>query len=245
MHLLAKVKGDLTVKIKYLVAALCMVSSVANAKFVETDWLADGDALATLDTESGLEWLDLSETVNHSISSVDAQTGVGGLYEGWRLPTYDEIQFLMQEGLFEGLFVTSGMQQSSANQTAVSEFYRLHGYTRDDSNPRSYGMYVHDNGEVRMFGAAEDDIIAINHDHAVYPNAGPYNYAHPLHGVWLVSDGGVTLSSSNNARINDPVYWENGGTLDATNVSVTSLGVLSISSLLLLGLRGARRKTRS
>jgi hypothetical protein len=89
------------------------------------------------------------------------------------------------------------------------------------------------------------DIIAINHDHAVYPNAGPYNYAHPLHGVWLVSDGGVTLSSSNNARINDPVYWENGGTLDATNVSVTSLGVLSISSLLLLGLRGARRKTRS
>lgn len=239
MHLLAKVKGDLTVKIKYLVAALCMVSSVANAKFVETDWLADGDALATLDTESGLEWLDLSETVNQSISGVDAQTGVGGLYEGWRLPTYSEIQFLMQDGLFEGAFSTSGMQKTS-RVDAVAEFYELHGYTREDASPRSYGMYIHENGELRVFGVAGSDLMAINHDHEVYPNAGPYDFAHPLHAVWLVSDGGVTLSSNSNARINEPEYWSNGGTLEAADVSGSYFGALALTAFAF----GLRRKKR-
>ncbi|BCV27700.1 hypothetical protein [Shewanella algae] len=44
------------------ILATGLISAQANAAFVETDWKAQGDGLATLDTDTGIEWLDVSET---------------------------------------------------------------------------------------------------------------------------------------------------------------------------------------
>lgn len=224
---------------KYALLTMSLLASGAHAKFVETDWNASGDALATLDTESGLEWLDLSVTVGMSIESIQQSMGAGEQFDGWRLPDFTEIQFLMTEGLFEGGFTKSGDYVSSSYTEGVSEFYRLHGYTRDFD--RSYGMYIHDGGEVRIFGVANSNNIKINVDHSVYPNSGPYTFSHPLHGVWLVSEGGATLSSMSNAQINNPTHWANGGTLAASSVSSPLLGFAGLS---LLGVAALGRKKR-
>lgn len=49
----------------------------------------------TRDTESGLDWLDLTETVGLSYNEVTAQMGPGGAYEGWRYATTQELDQLI------------------------------------------------------------------------------------------------------------------------------------------------------
>ena len=72
------------------VSALILSSSV-NAAIISTDWQAADDNLITQDTNSGLEWLDLTVTVGMSYDAVSAQLGVGGDYEGWRYATTSEL----------------------------------------------------------------------------------------------------------------------------------------------------------
>lgn len=185
-----------------LAMVLGAASLSAQAEWVETDWKVSGDAAATLHVESGVEWLDLNFTDGMSIADVVAQTTRGGQFAGWRLPTYDEIKFFMSEGVFSGLFTRSGAFASDAYRDEVATFYALFGETDPEPARRSYGMYVHDNGEVRIYGVRDDDTFKINEDHPVYANAGPYTDAYSNTGVWLVSDGGTTLSSIENPELN-------------------------------------------
>ncbi|MFK5894855.1 MAG: hypothetical protein QM504_16675 [Pseudomonadota bacterium] len=52
---------------------------------------ATGDGLITSDTEIGLEWLDLTETVNMSYDDISSQFGTGGKFEGWRYASASEV----------------------------------------------------------------------------------------------------------------------------------------------------------
>lgn len=55
---------------------LGMLTKPASAVLISTDLLTAGDGLLTLDTATGLEWLDLTQTVGQSYNSVFA--GFGG-----------------------------------------------------------------------------------------------------------------------------------------------------------------------
>jgi len=44
-----------------------------------------------VDTDSGLQWLDLTASDNRSVNDVTANLGVGGDYEGFRYATVDEV----------------------------------------------------------------------------------------------------------------------------------------------------------
>jgi hypothetical protein len=79
-----------------LVAATLLLSiTSAQAALVESDWQNTGDTLATLDTDTGIEWLDLTQTVNMSISQAKLSTEAGSAFEGWRLPTLVEVTQMM------------------------------------------------------------------------------------------------------------------------------------------------------
>lgn len=52
-----------------------------------------GDFLA--DTATGLNWLDVTQSVNMSYSAVSSQFGAGGQFEGWRYATGDEFNALI------------------------------------------------------------------------------------------------------------------------------------------------------
>lgn len=61
-----------------------------NAAFLKTDVSNVGDAGAVLDSESGLEWLNISYTKGQSLSFVEQRITSGDL-QGWRLPTENEV----------------------------------------------------------------------------------------------------------------------------------------------------------
>lgn len=49
----------------------------------------------TTDTISDLDWLDVTETVGMSYNSVQAQFGSGGVYEGWRYATINDLTTML------------------------------------------------------------------------------------------------------------------------------------------------------
>jgi len=76
-----------------LVVFTCIaaVSLNANAAIMNADWKTPGDNLITQDTDSGLEWLDLTVTANLSYDYVSNRLGPGQEFEGWRYATAEEV----------------------------------------------------------------------------------------------------------------------------------------------------------
>jgi hypothetical protein len=67
--------------------------SSASAALTSADWLSVGDEKLTID-DSGLQWLDLSETAGQSYNAVAAQLVAGGLFEDFRYATAAEVEGL-------------------------------------------------------------------------------------------------------------------------------------------------------
>lgn len=76
----------------------------AHAELSSVDWQEQGDGGITFDSQSGLEWLDLTYTLDMSLNDVSAELGQGGMFEGWRLPSPDEVQGLMERMYPEVVF---------------------------------------------------------------------------------------------------------------------------------------------
>lgn len=82
-----KLNKHITVIATFLFSIGLVFPMNSQAVLLEQDWLSVGDGLLTLDTSTGLEWLDLSQTDAMSYNSVVAELGIGGLYEGFRYAT--------------------------------------------------------------------------------------------------------------------------------------------------------------
>ena len=76
------------------IAVLLLVAAPASADLGEADLLAPGDGLLTVDSASGLEWLDLTETTGQTYDAVLA--GFGGFTTtlGFRFATASEVSAL-------------------------------------------------------------------------------------------------------------------------------------------------------
>ena len=94
-----------------LLLSLTMIQP-ANAAFISRDWSNLNDSAITFDTITGIEWLDLSETVGLTFTDVLAQTGVGGEYYGWRYANLSEV---------ETLFTNFGFELASQHLTPVTQ----------------------------------------------------------------------------------------------------------------------------
>ncbi|MCW8911259.1 MAG: hypothetical protein OQK76_11655, partial [Gammaproteobacteria bacterium] len=70
-------------------ATVLILSTSANATIIEANWQSVGDI--TRDTVSGLNWLDLTETLGMSRIAVEDQLVAGGQFEGFRYATADEV----------------------------------------------------------------------------------------------------------------------------------------------------------
>ena len=75
-------------------AALALATSPAAAELVPVDLFAPGDELSSYDTATGLEWLDLRQTVGYSFLDIAAGQGGWGA-AGWRPATTDEVCALL------------------------------------------------------------------------------------------------------------------------------------------------------
>lgn len=85
---------------KKLFAALLATAAIGTSHAAIVD---HGDYLT--DTATGLDWLDVTKSVNMSYNYVSSQFGTGGAFEGWRYATGNEFNGLI--GAWTGISPSS------------------------------------------------------------------------------------------------------------------------------------------
>ncbi len=81
--------------LKYALALMGLTLTVsANAAILSVN-SSFGANTITRDTDTGLDWLDVTESLALSYNQVTSQMGVGGTYEGWRYATMAELDQLI------------------------------------------------------------------------------------------------------------------------------------------------------
>lgn len=176
--------------------AACLCSQAAQAAFIHTDWKTTGDKQATLDTDTGIEWLKLNNTNYKSMNDVKASLGT--TYAGWRLPTAAEVTQMFWRLLGAPYGSESGALNtrvvSGISGTRKATALELLGQT---SPSYAYGWFEPAVGASTNFaggGVWGSDFYS----YWTYSSSP----ARSSTGVFLVSDGGTTLSSLQDPSLN-------------------------------------------
>lgn len=108
-----------------LLYPILSIAPTAQADLISLHDSVFGTDSVTLDTSTGLQWLDLNKSRSRRFDTVIAQSGIGGQFEGWRHATRAEI---------ENLFYVSAAipigQHSPANQALVELMNLLSSQSR-------------------------------------------------------------------------------------------------------------------
>ena len=200
---------------KILLTSIFKLTSVsANASLVYSDWLIEGDNKAVLDEGTGIEYLNTGITRGLSINETSARMLTD--LSGWRFAEGHEIR-----AMINGFFARNGGGEGS-----MLEFNNL--FT-DSSYPYTYATYQ-ENGGIYMAGRNYATTY-LDYEYTAYTLDSKASHQ----GVWLASDGGLTLSSSNNASLN-----ANNPNAPVADVSAS----FSLGGLVMLGV-GFRRKLKN
>tara|TARA_Y100000310_G_scaffold227635_1_gene229929 strand:+ start:1591 stop:2310 length:720 start_codon:yes stop_codon:yes gene_type:complete len=225
-----------------------LVSGAAQAGLVHSGLDSATDNQVTLHQETGLEWLKLGKTKGMSYSEVLSSIGKGGEFEGWRLPTHEELSVYLEKALGNINSLKEGRLEfyrpSNINDISIDSgrrAIRLLGFTTNSpystSGSAAGGLFVNESGEVRTSG------LYVNGTH-VYSGYARYDvrmsfdidYSSASYGYFLVSDGGVSFGS-----LADPTINENNPNAPINDVTVPLMASLG---LLVMGVTGLKRKQR-
>jgi uncharacterized protein (TIGR03382 family) len=219
-------KDDLMNIFKKTIAATVMafLSISANAELMTTDWKVLGDSKSALDTQTGLEWVNLSETLGLAYDNINAELATN--YIGWRLPTEAEAVQLFVGNLSGA---ANGAGNAAVNAQDSADF-------RDKMGSRGDGYFgafsESDGGVLRLYQ------LGVSNAWTNYYHYDQYRTGHASLGILLVSDGGITLSSINNPGIN--VIGFSGDATAPADVSIS----FALGGLAMLGLGIRRRKQK-
>lgn len=169
----------------------------ATAGFVHQDYKVAGDNKTTLDQSTGLEWLTLSETRGMSINQVLGQLDASGRFNGWRLPTGEEVEALLSSIIplsFNNIAPDAMTVISPAPADYVNAWISWMGGASPAPNFYSYGLYLQNTptGEKTLMSGAMKSGTA----YQIYDDyLGNYTatYSHIYYSVFLVRD---TVASS-------------------------------------------------
>jgi len=110
-----------------MVALVLSVSWSSTCPAVSLNFLIDNDFF-TRDPVRGTRWLDLTTSTNMSYNQVASSMGPGGLFEGWRHATEDEVHDMLGHGgVFNYPFFNSVVSQQTFD--AIEEVFGLLGVT--------------------------------------------------------------------------------------------------------------------
>lgn len=126
----------------------CLISINVNAELVDNGKI-------TSDTQTGIDWLDLTETSGLSYDYVSSQLGSGGRFEGWSFASREQINtFFSNAGFVKKL-------KTSSNIAPVSKVLNLWGVislrSDGETGDRSKFMY----GEPYAVGPTKKNIYRI------------------------------------------------------------------------------------
>lgn len=118
-----------------LAMTLALTCLSANAEIVIGDWKEQGDGLLRLDTETGKEWIDTMQTWEMSINSVQNEFGAGGMFEGFRVAGYRDV-----ERMVESMFSVSDLAliANKFENTSGSEFIGNYRYLSSGNNYQAF-----------------------------------------------------------------------------------------------------------
>jgi len=123
----------INISIITLIFIISILPSPSTAALIDLDWNTTNDSSLLLDTNSQLQWLDLSITANQSYNEVMTQMLQGGTYEGFRYATRDEVfQLWSEAGITDTNFTwqTNGEWQTIkelADRLGTSTLFDPHG----------------------------------------------------------------------------------------------------------------------
>ena len=220
---------------KGIVIATLLMTFNANAEWMYTDWLEEGDQAATLDIETGIEWLKLYNTNTMTFEAVEAEMETGGLFEGWRFPTVNEVKewslsLIKTQDVIDNIDTLQYSRSLSYNSDWAFDWRDANGrpYSQGNDRVQSFGLFRDDNGTIFLNGVVRR---FTNQTQEVYLNLDwtdtDYAENQPGAGIFLVSDGGDTLSSQNNPSLNI-----NNPDAPINEVPITFIGLLAFAGLL-------------
>ena len=123
------VMSRLRIITQFVLIALATSFGTAQAALIsaQSDFGLD---TVTVDTSTGLRWLDVTLSTDYSYDEIQAQLGHGGMFEGFRLASRDEVSTLFSNAgipLVSGSFVAE-------NYDPVRALMDLVGITGTDGN---------------------------------------------------------------------------------------------------------------
>lgn len=125
-----------------------MTGSVSGQILIPADDPTFGPNSLTVDTRTGLTWLDLPFSVNYSYDEAEAATQPGGVFQGFRHATVEEVLSLYNSaGLEEGL-----VAQTAPNYPNALALMQMIGIT--DTSPNGAVAAVGISGTVNSNGLA-------------------------------------------------------------------------------------------
>jgi hypothetical protein len=182
-----------------LVVLGSLLAAPSYAGFVKGDWNNQGDNLAALDTDTGLEWLSFTATSGMSFSQVSDLLSTDFL--GWRLPTRLEVNTVMEHATLISIdFANNGNDYGYAGYDDsfkassiyfASVFGNSHSvYSGGVTTNYSYGVYGNDDfnqggNSVLSSGSA---YISENNYGSAIDDVDAGDFMHPAYSVFLVSD---------------------------------------------------------
>lgn len=187
-----------------LIAATLLLSiTSAQAELVNTDWKVAGDARATLHQESGIEWLKLNNTKGKSIGAITSLLST--TYQGWRLPTHEEVgnlmdfHFTLLDLTDDSMIVADSVENRAQG---VSWVEKMSDTWISSNYVYSRGLHVSTSGNTVASGAYSYTTMHQGRVFSGFHLGNGLNFSIGDAGVFLVSDGGTTLSSQLDPTIN-------------------------------------------
>ena len=164
---------------------LSLVSSL-NAALISADWRAVSDGLITQDTSTGLEWLDMTASVNIAPESIINNSGAGAALtsDGWNLANNAQVeQLFINAGIPIGANTPNGYAGAMLLIGLMGQTYPYADIQAFSSNiaptpPESFGTYLSTPNVLAFNGGGGSD----------FNGAAPIGLSVPFIGNWLVRE---------------------------------------------------------
>ena len=163
---------------------LGVLSTNAHADFISKDMFSVNDNLSVLDTDSGLEWLSLTETSGLSLNQVSSRLNTD--FSGLRLATENEVLEMIYSFYPQTQGRTSSYM-SNQDPSEMQSFINLFGNSGLTST--AYGMHTNSFGMVSMTGVYNGGSYGnINTSNYTSSNM---DYSEYYYSSWLVLDDSI------------------------------------------------------
>ena len=211
-----------------------LLSTQANSALISTDWKASGDGLLTVDTKTGLEWLDATQTTSMSFLDISDQFVLGEYFYGFRYATTEEVDGLVASAGGVGNYHNYPFtypKDHVQDIVVTNLLIDLLGYTHANTTESSY-----------IYGITSDIYSAYSSEIGRYPDPNR-RWLHLIQSGYPSSDVGyVSLNASGLYITHDPFNSGSFLVRDTAPVPEPSTILLLSSGLLGLGWYGRKRK---